>query len=193
MHMHTLPVPNKFAPLPSGHQLQQTFSCMAVERSQKHTMPKEAESKCQSHTPALTNRHVDVQQAKPLLTYALCVCASLAGINLTSANYVFLLEPSMNPALEDQAIGRAWRMGQARPVTVKKLYVKVRSCLMHSILPLFICVWGRIGVRIHIDQVSANHIYHPASVASSFLCMVLQGTGVNSGHVPYLATVSLLW
>ena len=47
------------------------------------------------------------------------------GINLTSANYVFLLEPALNPALEEQAIGRAWRMGQQREVHVKKLYIKV--------------------------------------------------------------------
>lgn len=46
------------------------------------------------------------------------------GITLTSADHVFLLEPALNPALEDQAIGRAWRMGQLRPVTVKRFYVK---------------------------------------------------------------------
>ncbi len=50
------------------------------------------------------------------------------GINLTAANHVFILEPAMNPALEDQAVGRAFRMGQTRPVTVKKLYIKARSC-----------------------------------------------------------------
>lgn len=46
------------------------------------------------------------------------------GINLTSASHVFLLEPALNPALEEQAIGRAWRMGQQRPVVVKRLYAK---------------------------------------------------------------------
>jgi hypothetical protein len=34
------------------------------------------------------------------------------------------MEPVMNPALEAQAIGRSWRMGQLRPVTVHKLYIK---------------------------------------------------------------------
>ena len=47
------------------------------------------------------------------------------GINLTAANHVFLMEPAFNPALEAQAIGRAHRMGQTRPVVVKKFYVKV--------------------------------------------------------------------
>jgi SNF2 family DNA or RNA helicase len=47
------------------------------------------------------------------------------GINLTAADHVFLLEPCLNPALEEQAIGRAWRMGQQRRVVVKRFYVKV--------------------------------------------------------------------
>ncbi len=32
---------------------------------------------------------------------------------------VCVQEPALNPALEEQAIGRAWRMGQKREVTVK--------------------------------------------------------------------------
>ena len=47
------------------------------------------------------------------------------GINLTSANHVFLLEQALNPALEEQAIRRPCRMGQQREVHVKKLYVMV--------------------------------------------------------------------
>ncbi|KAG2441423.1 hypothetical protein HYH02_010011 [Chlamydomonas schloesseri] len=56
--------------------------------------------------------------------FLLSVRAGAVGINLTAANHVFLLEPCMNPATEHQAIGRAWRMGQSRPVTVKRLFVK---------------------------------------------------------------------
>ena len=37
---------------------------------------------------------------------------------------VFAAQPVMNPALEAQAIGRAWRMGQLRSVTVYKLFIK---------------------------------------------------------------------
>ena len=50
--------------------------------------------------------------------------AGAAGISLTAATHVFLLEPAMNPKLEDQAIGRAWRLGLMHPVTVKRFYVK---------------------------------------------------------------------
>ena len=43
------------------------------------------------------------------------------GINLTAADYVIHLDPWWNPATEDQAIGRAHRIGQTRPVTVYRL------------------------------------------------------------------------
>jgi SNF2 family DNA or RNA helicase len=43
------------------------------------------------------------------------------GLNLTSANHVFLMEPSYNPAAEDQAVDRVHRIGQKRPVYVYKM------------------------------------------------------------------------
>jgi superfamily II DNA or RNA helicase len=43
------------------------------------------------------------------------------GLNLTAAQYVFLLDPWWNPAVEDQAVGRAHRMGQGEHVTVYRL------------------------------------------------------------------------
>ncbi|KAK9824040.1 hypothetical protein WJX72_007212 [[Myrmecia] bisecta] len=64
------------------------------------------------------------QNDPPCTVFLLSMRAGSVGINLTAANYVFLLEPAINPALEDQAIGRSWRMGQARRVVVKKFYVK---------------------------------------------------------------------
>jgi len=43
------------------------------------------------------------------------------GLNLTAADYVVITDPWWNPAAEDQAMGRAHRIGQARPVTVYRL------------------------------------------------------------------------
>ena len=43
------------------------------------------------------------------------------GLNLTAADYVVLLDPWWNPAVEDQAADRAHRIGQTRPVTVYRL------------------------------------------------------------------------
>ena len=43
------------------------------------------------------------------------------GLTLTEADYVFVLDPWWNPAAEAQAIDRAHRIGQNRPVTVYRL------------------------------------------------------------------------
>lgn len=43
------------------------------------------------------------------------------GLNLTAADYVFLLDPWWNPAAEAQAIDRTHRIGQSRPVVAYRL------------------------------------------------------------------------
>ncbi|WP_292835806.1 DEAD/DEAH box helicase [Microbacterium sp.] len=43
------------------------------------------------------------------------------GLTLTEADYVFLLDPWWNPAAEAQAVDRAHRIGQSRPVNVYRL------------------------------------------------------------------------
>jgi SNF2 family DNA or RNA helicase len=43
------------------------------------------------------------------------------GLNLTTASYVFLLDPWWNPAIESQAIDRAYRMGQKQKVMAYRL------------------------------------------------------------------------
>lgn len=43
------------------------------------------------------------------------------GLNLTAADYVIHLDPWWNPAVEDQASDRAYRIGQKRPVTIYRL------------------------------------------------------------------------
>ncbi len=39
-------------------------------------------------------------------------------MNLTQADYVFILDPWWNPAVENQAVSRAHRIGQTNNVTV---------------------------------------------------------------------------
>ena len=43
------------------------------------------------------------------------------GLTLTEADYVFVLDPWWNPAVEAQAVDRAHRIGQTRPVIVYRL------------------------------------------------------------------------
>jgi SNF2 family DNA or RNA helicase len=46
------------------------------------------------------------------------------GLNLTAAEYVYLLDPWWNPAVEAQAIDRAHRIGQTRRVFAYRLIAK---------------------------------------------------------------------
>lgn len=46
------------------------------------------------------------------------------GLNLTSASRAFIMEPLWNPAAEAQAVDRIYRIGQTRPVLVKRYHMK---------------------------------------------------------------------
>ena len=50
--------------------------------------------------------------------------AASLGLNMVAACHVLLLDLWWNPTTEDQAIDRAHRIGQPRPVTVSRLTVK---------------------------------------------------------------------
>ena len=43
------------------------------------------------------------------------------GLTLTAADHVYILDPWWNPAVEDQAADRAYRIGQENPVIVHRL------------------------------------------------------------------------
>jgi SNF2 family DNA or RNA helicase len=49
--------------------------------------------------------------------------AGNAGLNLTTASQVIILDPFWNPYIEEQAIDRAHRIGQRRPVQVHRILV----------------------------------------------------------------------
>jgi SNF2 family DNA or RNA helicase len=46
------------------------------------------------------------------------------GLNLTAAEYVYLLDPWWNPAVESQAIDRAHRIGQTRQVFAYRIIAR---------------------------------------------------------------------
>lgn len=46
------------------------------------------------------------------------------GLNMVAACHVILLDPWWNPTTEDQAVDRAHRIGQTRPVTVTRITIK---------------------------------------------------------------------
>ncbi|MGM9486784.1 DEAD/DEAH box helicase [Ideonella sp. YS5] len=66
-------------------------------------------------------RRVDAFQAGEGELFLISLKAGGFGLNLTVADYVVIADPWWNPAVEDQASGRAHRIGQQRPVTVYRL------------------------------------------------------------------------
>ena len=67
---------------------------------------------------------VDAFQNGTAPFFLISLKAGGTGLNLTAANYVVLLDPWWNPAVEDQAADRAHRIGQKLPVTVYRLVAK---------------------------------------------------------------------
>ena len=49
--------------------------------------------------------------------------AGNAGLTLTCANHVFIMDPFWNPFVEEQAMGRAHRIGQTREVFVHRVLI----------------------------------------------------------------------
>jgi SNF2 family DNA or RNA helicase len=56
--------------------------------------------------------------------FLLSLKAGGVGLNLTAAEYVFLLDPWWNPAVEMQAIDRTHRIGQLKPVFAYRLVAR---------------------------------------------------------------------
>jgi SNF2 family DNA or RNA helicase len=57
---------------------------------------------------------------KPAIMLASLKAAGL-GITLTAADYVFIMDPWWNPAIEEQAIDRAHRIGREKPTFIYRL------------------------------------------------------------------------
>ncbi len=67
-------------------------------------------------TPILDRFKADPDAHVLLMSYG----TGSVGLNLQFTNYVFLFDRWWNPAVEDQAINRAHRLGQRHPVTVTR-------------------------------------------------------------------------
>jgi superfamily II DNA or RNA helicase len=69
--------------------------------------------------------HVDTFQNDPDCgLFLVSLKAGGVGLNLTAAEYVFLLDPWWNPAVEAQAVDRTHRIGQTRPVFAYRLIAR---------------------------------------------------------------------
>jgi SNF2 family DNA or RNA helicase len=59
-----------------------------------------------------------------LKVFLISIKAGGLGLNLTEADYVFILDPWWNPAVEAQAADRAHRIGQKKKVFTYKFITK---------------------------------------------------------------------
>jgi non-specific serine/threonine protein kinase len=64
------------------------------------------------------------QKNKDISVFLISLKAGGTGLNLTSADYVIHLDPWWNPAAENQASDRAYRIGQTRHVFVYKMIMR---------------------------------------------------------------------
>jgi non-specific serine/threonine protein kinase len=64
------------------------------------------------------------QEDPTVQTFFISIKAGGTGLNLTAADYVFILDPWWNPSTEDQAIARAHRIGRTGNVFARKFLSK---------------------------------------------------------------------
>jgi SNF2 family DNA or RNA helicase len=98
---------------------------------------------------AVINRFRDDDQKHVIL---MSYGAGGVGLNLQFANYVFLFDRWWNPAVEDQAINRAHRIGVSGPVTVTRFLmldtIEERiDCILQETRELFDMIFS--GARSH--------------------------------------------
>ena len=81
-------------------------------------------------------RRIEAFQDGEADVFLMSLKAGGVGVNLTGADYVMHLDPWWNPAVEEQATGRAHRIGQRRPVTVYRFVtegsIEERILSMHQ-------------------------------------------------------------
>ncbi|EOR95406.1 DEAD/DEAH box helicase-like protein [Arcticibacter svalbardensis MN12-7] len=78
-------------------------------------------------TGASRNREVLIQEFQnnpEVRVFLISLKAGGTGLNLTAADYVYIVDPWWNPAVENQAIDRCYRIGQKKNVVAVRLICK---------------------------------------------------------------------
>ena len=66
----------------------------------------------------------EFQGDQSIKAFLISLKAGGVGLNLTAAEYVYLVDPWWNPAIESQAIDRTHRIGQTQKVFAYKMICK---------------------------------------------------------------------
>ena len=81
---------------------------------------------CYLHGQTRNRKEVveEFQNNENVKVFLISLKAGGVGLNLTAADYVFIVDPWWNPAVEMQAIDRAHRIGQDKKIFVYKAIIK---------------------------------------------------------------------
>jgi SNF2 family DNA or RNA helicase len=74
------------------------------------------------------------QDDSKIRVFLISLKAGGVGLNLTQAEYVYLIDPWWNPAVENQAIDRAYRIGQHRNVMAVRLIQETKKDLAANLV-----------------------------------------------------------
>jgi len=67
---------------------------------------------------------LDFASNKDIKVFLLSMRSGAVRLTLTAANYCYILDTPQNTASDEQAIERIYRIGQTRPVIVKKFVMQ---------------------------------------------------------------------
>ncbi|MFC7666821.1 DEAD/DEAH box helicase [Hymenobacter humi] len=96
------------------------------------------------------------QENEDLKIFLISLKAGGIGLNLTAADYVFILDPWWNPAVEAQAVDRAHRIGQTRPVFTYKFITQ--GTVEEKILALQRHKLALVSELIATDEAVIKHL-----------------------------------
>lgn len=114
-----------------------------------------------------SERIKDFQDNPDIRVFLISLKAGGTGLNLTQADYVYLVDPWWNPAVENQAIDRAHRIGQHKNVVAVRLICP--NTIEEKILQLQQTKKDLLGNLIHSDASLLK------SLSSQDLLKLLQG------------------
>src|SRR5438874_322517 len=93
-----------------------------IEVIRIHTL--QVVSRAGVHAYIKINHQLGFQEDPSCRLFLISLKAGCLGLNLTAAEYVFLLDPWWNPAVEAQAVDRSHRIGQSRRAFAYRLIAR---------------------------------------------------------------------
>ena len=110
---------------------------------------------------------VDAFQNGDAPVFLISLKAGGVGLNLTAADTVIHYDPWWNPAAEDQATDRAYRIGQDKPVFVYKLICsgtveeRIRALQGRKSALADAVLEGGSSAKLHFDDAEIDELFAP--------------------------------